>query len=72
MRALGFAYHRAMRADRSLRLPLASITREESWSLERALALRTHERRVWRAFTIVAVGLLVASWYSLRFGIGAP
>jgi len=49
----------------------ASIAREESQSLERALALRKHERRVWRAFTIVAVGLLVASWFSLRFGIGA-
>ena len=48
----------------------ASIAREESQSLERALATRKHERRIWRAFTIVALGLLVASWYSLRYGIG--
>ena len=49
----------------------ASIAREESQSLDRALARRRHEHRVWRGFTIVALGLLVLSWFSLRYGIGA-
>lgn len=60
-------------ADNVLGLHLgreASIAREETQSLDRALAVRTHERRLWRAVTIVALGLLVASWFSLRFGIG--
>lgn len=47
----------------------ASIAREESRSLERALANRTRERRRWRGVTIVALGLLVASWFSLRYGV---
>ena len=47
----------------------ASIAREESGSLEDALKVRKRERRRWRGVTFVALGLLVASWMSLRYGL---
>lgn len=47
----------------------ASIARQESQSLDEALRRRTRERRRWRGVTIVALGMLVASWWLLRHGL---
>ena len=47
----------------------ASIAREESRSLDEAMARRKRERRRWRGVTIVALGLLAGSWWLLRHGM---
>jgi DNA-directed RNA polymerase subunit RPC12/RpoP len=47
----------------------ASIAREETRSLEAAMARRKREHHRWRGVTIVALGLLVAAWFALEHGV---
>jgi len=46
----------------------AKVVREENQSLEAALQRRKTEHRRWRGVTLVALGLLVLSWFALRHG----
>jgi DNA-directed RNA polymerase subunit RPC12/RpoP len=46
----------------------AKVAREENRSLASALARRRVEHRRWRGVTFVALGLLVVSWFALRYG----